>query len=375
MASASQIEILSRGVQAWNQWREHNPSEFVELSQADLQGRDLAQINLAGAHLSGARLNGAVLTQADLHSSDLTRANLSGADLTGADFRRALLTSAAMFRVELTAARLDHATLSGAFLIMARLEMANLQGADLSGSSLMNVSFAKANLDGTVFNGARMESTVFADTSLERASGLETVIHSGPSTIGIDTLYRSNGLIPEEFLRGAGVRDDMILLARSLPAQRTAFSSCFISYSAKDQEFADRLYLDLQAHGVRCWFAPQDVRGGRRIHQQIDDAIRSHDRLLLVLSEASMSSEWVNTELSTARRREASEQKRILFPIRLVPFDEIQKWTRIDSDTGKDAARDVREYFIPDFSDWKNAKSYQRGLQRLLRDLKAEDDK
>jgi hypothetical protein len=374
MASASQLEVLDKGVQAWNSWREQNASELVDLSQSDLQGRDLVQINLSSAQLSGAQLNGAVLAQADLQNADLSRANLSGADLTNVNLRRALLTSAAMFRVDLTAARLDAAKLTGSFLIMASLEMANLQGADLAGAYLMNVSFAKANLSGTVFNDARMESTVFADTNLELAKGLEKVIHSGPSTIGIDTLYRSNGRIPEAFLRGAGVPDDMIILSQSLLGQRVLFDSCFISYSTKDQEFAERLYGDLQTRGVRCWFAPHDVRGGRRIHQQIEDAIRSHDRMLLILSEASMSSGWVSTEVSAARRREASERKRVLFPIRLVHFDEIKRWTNVDPDTGKDAARDVREYFIPDFTDWKDLSRYESALQRLLQDLKAGDD-
>jgi hypothetical protein len=68
------------------------------------------------------------------------------------------------------------------------------------------------------------------------------------------------------------------------------YSSCFISYSTKDQDFAERLYNDLQATGVRCWFAPQDIHGGRELHEQLDEAIRLHDRLLLILSEHSMNS-------------------------------------------------------------------------------------
>jgi len=32
----------------------------------------------------------------------------------------------------------------------------------------------------------------------------------------------------------------------------------------------------------------------------------------------------------------------------------------------------VREYFIPDFSNWKDHDSYQTAFQRLVKDLKAE---
>jgi hypothetical protein len=34
---------------------------------------------------------------------------------------------------------------------------------------------------------------------------------------------------------------------------------------------------------VRCWFAPHDIKGGRKIHEQIDEAIRLHDRLMMML--------------------------------------------------------------------------------------------
>ncbi len=153
------------------------------------------------------------------------------------------------------------------------------------------------------------------------------------------------------------------------------FYSCFISYSTKDQEFADRLHADLQAKGVRCWFAPHDVQGGRKLHEQIDEAIRLHDKLLLILSEHSMSSNWVKTEIATAREREAREKKQLLFPISLVPFEEVKKWKLFDAERGDSSDREIREYFIPDFSNWKDHDSYQAAFQRLVKDLKAEASK
>ena len=150
------------------------------------------------------------------------------------------------------------------------------------------------------------------------------------------------------------------------------YYSCFISYSTHDQEFAERIHADLQAKGVRCWFAPHDIKGGRKIHEQIDEAIRMHDRLLLILSEHSMSSEWVKTEIAKARKREVKEGKRVLFPVRLVGFEGLRDWECFDGDTGKDSAREIREYFIPDFSNWKDHDSYQTAFGRLVGDLKAQ---
>ncbi len=66
------------------------------------------------------------------------------------------------------------------------------------------------------------------------------------------------------------------------------------------------------------------------------------------------------------------DERRVLFPVRLVDFEALKSWECFDADTGKDSAREIREYFVPDFSDWKNHDSYQRAFQRLLKDLKAE---
>ena len=212
---------------------------------------------------------------------------------------------------------------------------------------------------------------MFGAVDLSVAKGLESVTHGGPSTIGIDTVYASRGRIHEVFLRGAGVPDEFITYIRSLVGRPIEFYSCFISYSTKDQDFAERLHADLQAKGVRCWFAPEDIQGGRKLHEQIEQAIRHYDKLLLVLSEHSMGSEWVKTEIYHAGQDEIRSQRRKLFPISLVDFQTVREWTAFDADTGKDMGREVREYFVPDFSAWKEHDAYQKAFDRLLRDLKA----
>ena len=122
---------------------------------------------------------------------------------------------------------------------------------------------------------------------------------------------------------------------------------------------------------MRCWFAPHDIQGGRKLQEQIDEAIRLHDKLLLILSEHSMNSVWVGTEIGNAREREAREKKQMLFPITLAPYEDVKKWKLFDADRGKDSAKEIREYFILDFSNWKDHDSYQTAFQRLVKDLKA----
>jgi hypothetical protein len=153
---------------------------------------------------------------------------------------------------------------------------------------------------------------------------------------------------------------------------RVQFYSCFISYSTVDQDFANRLYSNLQARGVRCWFAPHDIQGGRKIHEQIDEAIKVYDKLLLILPDHSMNSNWVKTEIANTRAKEEQQKRRMLFPISVVPFDGLRSWKLFDADTGIDSARAIREYFIPDFSSWKDDDAYAKALELLVRSLKAD---
>jgi len=95
------------------------------------------------------------------------------------------------------------------------------------------------------------------------------------------------------------------------------YHSLFISYSSTDEMLARRLYSDLQAHGVRCWFAPEDLKIGTKFRQRINEAIHQQDKLLLLLSEQSIASTWVESEVEAALDKEDREQREVLFPIRL----------------------------------------------------------
>src|SRR5262249_48117298 len=144
---------------------------------------------------------------------------------------------------------------------------------------------------------------------------------------------------------------------------QTEFYSCFISYSSMDAEFAAKLHADLEKNSVRCWYAPEDIKIGEQFRQKIHDAIRDYDKLLLVLSEQSVRSSWVQDEVEACFEREQRQQRQMLFPIRL---DEAitrteQAW----------AATIRRRWHIGDFTNWRDQASYEKAFQRLLRDLKA----
>jgi len=240
---------------------------------------------------------------------------------------------------------------------------------DFTEADLRNVNFLEADLSHANLTDAQIGKTVFGATNLTETRGLECCWHYANSVIDHSTLIKS-GKLPLPFLRGCGVPDRLIEYAASLWSRPIQFYSCFVSHSSKDHNFAEQLYADLQDNGVPCWFAPHKIQPGKRLHDQSDHAIRLYDRLLLILSDNSMKSEWVKTEIAYGRRKEINEGRQVLFPISLVPFSQIKDWKCLESDTGTDLSREIRQYYILDFSNWKERRSYERTLEHLVEALK-----
>lgn len=208
VANPEHLAVLKQGVAGWNAWRATNPHILPDLKQADLSKIDLRDANLQGADLHLAFLNGAKLQRAELR-----QATLQQADLQEANLQRAILLQSELYDTNLHGANLEGVMLFRAELITTNLQEANLQKADLRRAYFQGAFLQKCKLDHALIGG-----TVFADLDLRDVQGLDKVEHLSPSHISIDTFYRSQGQIPEIFLRGCGVPDSMIKYARSLVA-------------------------------------------------------------------------------------------------------------------------------------------------------------
>jgi len=377
MANKEHLKLLKKGIECWNSWREKNLEIQIDLSKASLSRADLNRADLREIDLRGSDLKHANLSESDLSRANLCYADLRGADLRGADLKRADLSNATLIEANLYRANLSEANLYRANLIEADLKHANFKGADLNRANFSEADLSEANLSETNlykvnFSEADLSMAIigwtnFGEQDLRGVKGLETVRHRGPSYLSINTIYASKGNLPRPFIRGTGAPDDFIEYMHILANKLPEYHSCFISYSSKDQDFANRLYTDLQDHNVRCWFASEDMKIGDKIRSSIDKSILLHDKLLLILSEHSVTSTWVEKEVETAFEREREEDKSILCPIKL---DEAIKQTK------SAWAADVRRMrHIGDFNNWKQSEQYQRAFKRLLRDLKVDEKK
>ena len=402
MAKSEQVLIARQGSQAIARWREQNPGERLDFSHAILTNHNLNQADLSEADLSGADLIGAFLNQANLRranlresnlimghfhganlreadlssanlrraylgEADLSNANLSGANLSGANLSKAILENAALAGANLSEANLRGANFSGADASRAEFNKADLGEANLAGANLGKATFFRSSLAETAFEGAIMFHTVFGDCDLSRAVGLDRVQHEGPSTVGIESIFRSSGLIPEAFLRGAGVPEDSINYQGTVAKSPHRYYTCFISCCNDDLAFAERLQADLESRGVRCWCFPADSRGGRWIGEDVDRGIHFYDKLIVVCSDDSLNAERVRDEITHGMQKQEETGRWLFFPVGTSDAAYDRRHKHVNS-------LRLWRHIVLDFRGWEDSQTYNAALDGLIGHLNKDQD-
>jgi HEAT repeat protein len=93
--------------------------------------------------------------------------------------------------------------------------------------------------------------------------------------------------------------------------------SIFLSYSHLDKRFARRIAGDLMKYGVNVWIDEGEIRLGDSLIEKISQAIVTMDYLAVVLSPASVKSEWVKIELEIAMTQAIKGKRVKVLPLRI----------------------------------------------------------
>ncbi len=202
-----------------------------------------------------------------------------------------------------------------------------------------------------------------------------------PSIIAADAIKLSKGEISEVFLRGCGLSDWEIKSARLYKpglsnqeiininykifdlraSQSIQISPLFISYSHADAPFVEKLELCLTKKGIRFWRDVHDATAGR-LEKQIDHAMRQNPTVILILSENSTCSDWVEHEARLARELEKEIGRDVLCPIALDDSWKSAKWpARL--------MEQIMEYNILDYSKWNDDKAFGQVFNKMISGL------
>jgi hypothetical protein len=125
-----------------------------------------------------------------------------------------------------------------------------------------------------------------------------------------------------EIVQAFGTFNRRVLIVSDKKLHKTVF----ISYGGLDEKFARAINESLKEVGVRTWFFPDDSIPGQKLHRLMHDGVNSHDRVLLICSESSLSRRGVLNELERVLELEAREGgEDILIPVTIDDYV-FKKW-------------------------------------------------
>ena len=355
MANMELVQIVKRGRDAVAAWREENPNTVMDLNECYMSHSRIPMVNLRGADLRNGDFMGAMVRRADLSNSfmnsvhfyraDLREANMSRSIASGANLRGADLRNANLAGINLDGATLSEANLSGADLTNANLDRTNLDRANFSGADLTGASFNGANLSRTNLSEATLNEadfyeavlndvitgdanfhnciigyTVFQNCAMDAALGLDNVRHDAPSTIGLDTLLRSQGALPQSFILGSGIPVAVAGIQDSVADAPVTTLEVHISCASEDIDFARHLESNLREQGVRTWVFAEGFRGNPLVdrrassgEEEIERWVRHYDRLIVVCTAAGLDSETVRNDITAAQEAENTNDRWTMF--------------------------------------------------------------
>ncbi|MBN2411094.1 pentapeptide repeat-containing protein [candidate division KSB1 bacterium] len=175
MANPEHLAKLKEGVKAWNDWKKAQGDNFVaDLSEANLEKRELPGINLKNANLQKAKLYYANLQDANLFEANLREAylgftNLQKAVLMSAFLQGAFLNANNFHEANLKFAKLQKADLHGSNLQEAKLDYTDLQEAKLRFTKLQKAHLMSANLQGAVLRETNLQDANLFKANLQKA--------------------------------------------------------------------------------------------------------------------------------------------------------------------------------------------------------------
>jgi hypothetical protein len=138
-------------------------------------------------------------------------------------------------------------------------------------------------------------------------------------------------------------------------------TNVFLSHSHADRAIASELAAALKMHGLNVWIDTTEIRAGDSIHERIETGLQAASYLVVLLSEHSLASKWVQREISYAYHRSDQKAQTTIIPVRIddaplpVEFRDINYvdiklgvsvaaeriYDRIRSDTGKSRVAEI----------------------------------
>lgn len=365
-----------------------------EFTSRDFSGIRLSEQSLRGSVFSDCDFRDCIIALAEFDDCRFINCRFQGVNAIRASFARAefhacKVRKAAFAEADFFEAVFSRSQFGGnfreAFFVGAKFLHAVFLGAVFEEAVFGYNEFVETGLFATTFNGFKLlgvntiDSTTVANAFMVNVATLRASARQpNPEEreiAEVESVRAIRGLAKFFVASGVAVRTVRSYLDGNLFEAPLAYPDVFVSYSAQDTAIASEICSRLDSRGIDAWFAPHDLRGGRTVLEQLTEEIEKRAGVILILSEASMASSWVATEILRALQVEQEVGRRTLFPIRVTSEESVRAWRMVDVDGGRSVAHAIRRYRIPDFSPERTAAEWDQAFAMLFEDLHAVDSR
>lgn len=382
MANADHVKAFEKGVKYWNNWRnvysidKPDLSRYVCFGPSDCTNINLNDSNLSGSYFLNVNFDQAKIQNCNWGDSEIINCSLQNADLrntsalfskfNGSVFCNSNLSEFNSISCDFSGADFENVNLSRAILSASIFWGANLTNAILTDSDLSSVNFTAALLRRTNFENAKIAQTLFLKTSLNDAINLDSLFSKERSIIDIDTIIASKSQLSTLIIKiGIPMKSESHSL-KILDDSKPSLYPVFLSHSSNDKIFATKLYNKLSSEGCQVWYDEHKIKPGDVIHKEIHKGIEQFDKLLLVCSQKSLNSWWVQDEIDKTLAKERAlkikhnKEFNLIVPIKI--DDYIHSWNHQYRSI-------IEKRSISDFSNWNNEQEFIAKTKELLEGL------
>jgi len=286
----------------------------VNLDGADLSGSMLYHFGFVRVSMNRANVAWVYAWESNFQDVSMNDVFMEDCQLRVCGLRNVSLVRSTLTRLDFSGFLEDvdfsECRLAASFWRSCHASDVRLSAADLTYCTLRNCDFT-----GVAFDSASLNKTAFIDVQLKNCVGLDKVAHLGPSTFTLSTI-QGNPEVPLEFWKLAGL-DARVIDALGKPRDGNGYRSCFMSYASQDSRIVQNIFDFLSSKGVPCFKAPESLEIGASTRDAIYQAIADRDCLLVVLSQNSISSNWVEHEVERALAKERESKTHCILPIRI----------------------------------------------------------
>ncbi len=183
---------------------------------------------------------------------------------------------------------------------------------------LSSITFIDLDLTATIFARCNL-GLAFINSNLAKNSFID---NQDTSHCNIDLATIKNSIdLPTEVLKNIfRITTPLVKEIINNITKPINEMTVFISYSFKDEKFAEELNSRLLAENITTFFWKRNADGGAKMMEIMDEKIREYDFFIFIASSNSLKSKACHFELSKARIKYSKTWENILFPVHIDNF-------------------------------------------------------